>query len=446
MSELPVGTARAPGDAVSADSLGYALLQVAARAVRHRPVDDLTRVPVLGRHGRMPPPARNDAVAADAAAEALPAEALDRLDPDEVAEWIAAHYPAAGHPAFVLGSPHGAAVHLAAALGAPWLPSGFTVAVRWPQGRAGDWAGAARYGSQVAAGLLAAHPGVVVRQVHDPIGAGTRAGSTVTFEIRWRELPAAYRRLLGHRPGLLARDVRPWPIQRIGDRHTFQVGRPAHGWRLGRYDLEDPEFREHLTLLGEDRWTRPDWDRSVGQAETAVEPGFVADLQRGGRMLQVLYTRADALSASVADLYRTWLRADGDDCVVECDRLLDPWRVLAGGRTPYWCETASAAAVDAAELWAAGSRPFDAVTVLPQPPGTVCAAHADLVRWRSVARFGRRRGDVSRQAAVRYPGLPLATAHATVSGPAVRPVPPPMPLDLMGVALRRTAADGLMIF
>jgi hypothetical protein len=438
--------ATTPGNVVSTDSLGYALLQVAARAVRGRTVDDLTRVPLLGRHGGAPGPARNAAVAADARAEAQSPEALETLDPGAVAEWIAGHYPADGYPAVVLGSPHGAAVHLAAALGAPWLPAGFTVAVRWPDGRVGDWVGAAAYGSEVIAPLLARHPGVTVRQVHDPLGAGPRAGSTVTFDIRWRTLPAAYRRLVADRPHLLARDVRPWPVRRLSDRFTFQVGRPAHGWSLGRYEQADPAFRQLLEQLDEDRWAPPDWSRTVSQAEAAVDPGFASELRRGGRQRQVLYARSSALSATVADLYRTWLRADRDDCVVECDRLLDPWRVLAAGRTPYWAESASVTAADAAELWLAGSRPFDAVTVLPQPPGTVCAAHADLGRWRSIARFARRRGDVSRQAAVRYPELPLATAHAAAVGPAVRTVPPAMPMDLMGLALRRAAtADGLMV-
>lgn len=446
MGEVPVTVAATPGDVVSTDSLGYALLQVAARAVRHQPVDDLTRVPVLGRHGRTPDAARNAAIAGDAYAAALPAEMVGGLDPGRVAEWVVRHYPGTDHRTVVLGSPHGAAVHLAAALGAPWLPTGFTLAVRWPGGRLGDWTAASQFGLSAAEPLLAARPDVSVRQVHDPIGAGARAGSTVTLEVRWRALPAAYRRLIGDRPTLLVRDVRPWPVLRLGDRHTFQIGRPAHGWSLGRYDGDDPGFREHLTRLGEDRWDRPGWERSVGQADTAVEPGLAADLRRHGRSRQLLYARAGALSASVADFHRTWLRADRDDCVVECDRLLDPWRVLAAGKTPYWCESASVVAAEAAELWIAGSRAFDAVTVLPQPPGTVCAAHADLSRWRSIARFGRRRGDVSRQAAVRYPGLPLATAHAATIGAPDRPPPPPMPLELVGAALRQAAAvDGLMV-
>src|SRR4051794_33482308 len=213
------GRAGVRASAVCADSLGYALLQVAARALRHQPVDDLTRVPLLGRRAELPDPDRNAAIAEDARLEALTPEDTDDLDPDRVADWIAGHYPADGYPAVVLGSPHGAAVHLAAALGAPWLPAGFTVAVQWPDGRVGDWDGASRYGAAVAARLLAAHPEVAVRQVHDPIGDGPRAASTVTLQVQWRSLPEAYRRLLRDRPGLLVRDVRPWPVMRLGERH-----------------------------------------------------------------------------------------------------------------------------------------------------------------------------------------------------------------------------------
>jgi hypothetical protein len=42
---------------------------------------------------------------------------------ESVAAWVAAHYRNRRYPAVVIGEPHGAAVHLAAALGAAWLPT-----------------------------------------------------------------------------------------------------------------------------------------------------------------------------------------------------------------------------------------------------------------------------------------------------------------------------------
>ena len=66
--------------------------------------------------------------------------------------------------------------------------------------------------------------------------------------------------------------------------------------------------------------------------------------------------------------------------------------------------------------------------MLPEPPGTACDAHADLLGWRSVASFGHRYGEVDRLAAGRYPLLPLAGGHAArvvmeAAGTGPRPAP-----------------------
>jgi hypothetical protein len=139
-----------------------------------------------------------------------------------------------------------------------------------------------------------------------------------------------------------------------------------------------------------------------------------------------------------------WLHCEqtgGDHCVVETGRMLDAGQVLAGGLVPYWCETSSRRAADAAEWWLAGSRPFASVTVLPEAPGTVCDAHADAAQWRSVAAFARERAHVDRLAISRYPMLPLATSHVAQSlarMPAARPAVPALAAEQALAALRRT--------
>jgi hypothetical protein len=55
-------------------------------------------------------------------------------------------------------------VHLGAAWGAPWLPTEFTITVRWPAGRVGDWAGASRYGAAVAARILRRSRDITLRK------------------------------------------------------------------------------------------------------------------------------------------------------------------------------------------------------------------------------------------------------------------------------------------
>jgi len=49
---------------------------------------------------------------------------------ESVAIWAAARYPKRRYPAAFIGASNGAAVHLAAALGAPWLPQTFLMPVR----------------------------------------------------------------------------------------------------------------------------------------------------------------------------------------------------------------------------------------------------------------------------------------------------------------------------
>src|SRR5690348_14957656 len=68
--------------------------------------------------------------------------------------------------------------------------------------------------------------------------------------------------------------------------------------------------------------------------------------------------------------------------------------------------------VEAAEWWLAGSEPFEAVTVLPQPPGVLAEVHAAAPQWRSLAAFARQRPYIDKLAMARYPMLPLPAARA----------------------------------
>jgi hypothetical protein len=439
---------------VCRESIDRSLLDAATRAAHRHTCDDLDHLPVLGRHHGLVGQQRRGAVIDAARAGALSADAADRVDADAVATWIVDHYPAPAYPAVVLGSPHGGAVHLAAALGAPWLPTGFTVTVQWPDGAVDDWGGALRYGAAVAARLIAANPDVTVRQVHDPLRGGPVCGATLTLHVRWRRLPAAYRSFLHTRlrPGaaaLVLRDTRTWPVMEVDRGHTFQVGSPVSGWEAADYTQANPSFRTLLRGLGGSHWIAPDFGLPRRYAEHSGEPELEPDLRQamagtGRPTHRVLYPNPEALSACVADLYREWLRAGhggGDRCIVETERLIDPWQVLAAGLVPYWCESASRRTVAAAEWWLAGSRRFDSLDVLPAPPGSACDAHAVLGQWRAIASFGRSHGRVDREAVRRYPLLPLPTSHAAQvlrTQPGRRSAPPSVRVADLLSGMRRT--------
>jgi hypothetical protein len=425
MPDPPAASALAPARVVSPDGPELPLLQAVSRALRQRDCDDLHRVPVLGRREELPVELRWRALAHEERAEAVPQDLVDRIDAKAVAAWITDRYPAGPVPAVVLGSAHGGAAHLAAALGAPWLPTTFTVTVPWPDGSVGDWTGAMEWGAKLADLILEANPGVTVRQVHDPVRRGALCGTAVTLHVRWRRLPRAYREFLRSRlepagAALLLRDTRIWPVLELTDRHSFQLGSPSGGLRHEELTLDNPSFRRLMQDVGEDRWSTPHLDTPACYAELAGEPELERDLRRlslesGRPVHRVLYPGPGVLSACVGDLYRDWIRGrggDGDACVVETGRLIDPWRVLTSGLVPYWCESAARPAVDAAEWWLAGSDVFATVTVLPEPPGTLCDAHAGPAQWRAIASFSGCRPHFNRLAMSRYPTLPLPASHA----------------------------------
>ncbi|MFI7601699.1 hypothetical protein [Actinoplanes sp. NPDC049681] len=422
---------------VCADSLGAGLLAATARAVAGQDCRSLSRVPTLGQRPTAREQVRLEALAYDAAEGALPVGLAARLDADAVASWITAHYPADAYPAVLLGSPHGAACHLAAALGAPWLPDGFTVTVPWPGGAVGDWESAMEWGAIIADSIVAANPDVSVRQVHDPVQRGSLCGATVTLHVRWRRLPAAYRGFLRSRlePGaaaLMIRDVRTWPVLELAPGHSFQLGSPVSGWEPDDYTPDNPAFRRTLAALDEVLWASPYQDVRQGTAEVAGDPDFGADLRRCATTpFRIRYARPSALSAFVAGLYRRWLAAErggGDHCLVSSGTLVDPWLTLTAGLVPYWLESATRQSVEAAEWWLAGSAGFDTVTVLPQAPGSRSEAYAPAAQWRSVAAFARLRPHTDPLALSHYPLFPLPAAHASTVLATAAPlgaVPPP---------------------
>ncbi|MFY1702549.1 hypothetical protein ACN28G_12515 [Micromonospora sp. WMMA1923] len=449
---------------VAAGSTARVLVAVTARALRGADCADLGQPAVLSRLAAAPEPVRRTAVTRAAGRSALTPAQLGQVDTGRVARWFAEQYPVRRYPGVLLGSPHGAAAHLAVALGVPWLPTGFEVAVRWGEGTVDRPAAALAHGGALTARLLAGNADVHVRQVHCPASRGMTAGSTVSMTVRWRHLPGAYRRFLLDRlapgaPVLLLQDTRTWPVLDAGDGHSFQVGCPASGLDPVDFHPDSHALRQVLRAAGGDgaRWELPEVSAAWAYAEHGVETDFAEatrqwGARRGHRLHRVLFPQAEALSATVADLYRQWLRAagkSGDRLVVECGRLLDPWQVIRTGLVPYWCENATRRAVAGAEWWLAGSAPFSSVDVLPEPPGVRSPALAGLPQWLAVASFGRRRRALDRTSARGYPVTSVPTRRATEvlrGQPYDLPTPPPIPVDAALTALRDGGArQGLLV-
>ncbi|PGH45182.1 hypothetical protein COO58_12675 [Micromonospora sp. WMMA1996] len=461
----PATGAGLPGDrVVAAGSAARLLVAATARALRGDDCGDLGHPAALSRLPGTPEPVRRAAAGRAAGRAALSAAQVARVDAERVAGWFVDQYPDRRWPGAVLGSPHGAAAHLAVALGVPWLPAGFELAATWSRGAVDRPDRAYDHGAALAGRLLAGNPRLHVRQVHCPASRGAAAGATVTLTARWRTLPTAYAGFLADRlepaaPVLLLHDARTWPVRDTGDGHSFQAGCPSSGLDPVDFHPDAHGLRQVLRAAGgeETRWAAPEVTLPAAFAAHGVESGFEhAAREWGDRhghpLHRVVVPQPDVLSAATADLYRRWLRRagkTGDRLVVECGRLLDPGQVLRAGLVPYWCENATRRRVEGAEWWLAGSEPFTSVDVLPEPPGLRSPALAGLPQWLAVAGFGRRRRALDRGAARGYPVTSVPTRRATEvlrNQPCDLPAPPPLRMAEALAALRDSGAhQGLLV-
>ncbi|MET8370415.1 hypothetical protein ABZU42_11865 [Micromonospora profundi] len=429
---------------VAVGSAARVLVAATARALRGADCADLGHAGPMSRFPGAPEPVRR-AVATRAAGRVVLTDGqVDEVDGARVARWFVDQYPRGQYPGVLLGGPHGAAAHLAVALGVPWLPTGFEMTAQWPGGAVDRPAEALEHGGALAARLHAGNPDLHLRQVHCPASRGSLSGVTVSLAARWRTLPAAYTQFLTDRlsagaPVVLVRDARSWPVLERGPGHSFQVGCPSSGLDPVDFHRDSHALRQVLRSVGGDaaRWEPPEVSVPSGDAEHGTDSGFeLASRDWAARhqhpLHRVLVPRPAALSAAVADLYRRWLRdagKTGDRLVVECGRLLDPWQVVRAGLVPYWCENATRRSVDEAEWWLAGSEAFSSVDVLPEPPGVRSPALAGLPQWLAVAGFGRRRRALDRTTARGYPVTSVPTRRATEvlrAQPYDLPVPPPL--------------------
>lgn len=100
--------------------------------------------------------------------EAITPEQLPSTQAERVAEWMVSLYPAQQYPAVAVGSANGAAVHLWAALGIPWLSQTFLI----PVARSGippdDPQADEHWAQGPARVFLQANPGVQLHHMHDP--------------------------------------------------------------------------------------------------------------------------------------------------------------------------------------------------------------------------------------------------------------------------------------
>lgn len=328
-------------------------------------------------------------------AGAVPPGRLGDLDAEDLSSWVVGHYPRRRYPAIAVGASSGAAVHLWAALGVPWLPATLLVPFRHRSRDVDDPAGVIAAGARAAAPLLAANPALAAHQMHDPNHDRLMSRAMGYLRLKRLALGSVYERFLADHlaPGgevVLLTDRSTWPVTQVGERHVFQFGGQG-GAGVEEYLDGGPRVRAFLAAHGSAhrRWRPPRPDALAPEAEWGSPPQLAADVRRwaaatGHRVRELVVDTPEDLSGPVADLHRRWYAARGlptDRLLVESFVVLDPVGALRSGRVPFWTVFPTRPSLQRLQEHLAASPPYADAAVAVFSHGTRSIGYAPPAQW-----------------------------------------------------------------
>ncbi|WP_043636559.1 hypothetical protein [Nonomuraea candida] len=403
------------GRAVASFDSATGMLRALSRFLHDKDVPLLGQAPaaleapisaLAGGAARLPRALKERAYALSGWAEAVPARRVPEIRSEELAGWVSGHYPRRPSPVAFVGSSNGALVHLAAALGVPWLPQTLLLPVRRhgvsPDDPRGDLAVTRPAGEA----LLAANPDLVLHHMHDANQDRLMIAGMTYFRVKWRRLAAAYRRFLeetlprGATLVVVDCGLRR-PVTRVGPRYLFQHG-ALGGATPEEYEHGGPRVAAYLRRYGSDRraWDYPPADGESPEAEWGFEPELLGDLtdlarRNGWRLARLRFEEPEDLSPVVADLYRSWYARrglPGDRLLVECFLLLEPWWTLRSGSVPYWMVFNAEQSRRRALSYLDGVEAFDEIRLMLFSHGVESVGLASVADWRELLGRARKVG------------------------------------------------------
>jgi hypothetical protein len=282
--------------------------------------------------------------------EAIAANRLDRISDGDLSRWAVSRYPKRRYPAIAIGSSNGAATHLWAALGIPWLPQTFLVPVARSTVHPDEPRDELHWGREPARIVLERNPELELHHMHDPVQDRLMVRRMSYFRFKKLSLGETYRAFLDQclEPGgtIVLVDCRlTWPVTDCGGRHLFQFG------ALGGATAEEmhhggPRVADYLRRYGSHRttWDPPAPDRMAPEAEWGFAAALGRDVTRyaaarGCSVRRLVFEEPEAMSPLVADLHRWWNERRGlpsTRLLVDSFILMEPYWCLGTGSIPFW--------------------------------------------------------------------------------------------------------------
>lgn len=349
--------------------------------------------------------------------EAIPPDRLDQVQAEEVSRWMVSEYPRRPYPAAMIGSASGAAIHLCAALGIPWLPQTFLI----PVCRSGVHPDEPRrdmeWGREPGRRLLEANPELQLHHMHDPNQDRLMVQRMTYFRVKRLRLGESYERFLEENllPGatlFVSECQLEWPSTRVADRHFFQFGAlggaTPEEYYQGSQRVEDylRRYQSHRR-----RWDAPEPDAERPEAEWGFEPALRDDVERlaqrrGYRIQRVVFQDPGDPSPLMADLYRWWYgqrRLHPNRLLAESFILMEPWWTLRTGSVPFWMVFNMQPSADRLEQYLGGAPPYDYIYMMLFSHGVDSVGLASLDRWRSILGRARKEGSFVGMDGAKFP-------------------------------------------
>ncbi|HTH97934.1 MAG TPA: hypothetical protein VL574_10990 [Stellaceae bacterium] len=352
---------------------------------------------LLGMADYLPRRWRQDLFARLGAEEGLRPEQAGTVDTDAVARWVAGLYPRRHYPAIMIGSANGALLHLAAALGIPWLPQTFLTLIQQKGIDPDEPMAAMKAAGPAARRFLDANPRVDLHHMHDPNQHRLMLGYITYFRWKYRGLPSAYWNFIEESllPGgaiLIADCTQHWPVTRLGERHVFQFGANG-GVSIEEYFSGGSRVAGFFAARGDTRrqWHPPKPDDFSPEAEWGFAPEIRQDLaaltQRGFGMAALEFDDPAVPSPVIADLYHEWLRQRGSKVrrlLVDSFVLLDPYRTLGLEAVPFWMVFNMTPSLEAVSAYLDHSPAFDDIHMTLFAHGADAIGLPPIEAWRKI--------------------------------------------------------------
>lgn len=388
----------------------------------------------------LPRPLRRASFTAMGRGQGIPLNWVPHVRAEELAEWVTRQYGPGPYPAVVIGSASGAAVFLAAALRAPFLPQTLLVGAHDTATHPDDPAGAMRALAPMARRVAANNPEIAVHHMHDPAQDRPMLEAMAYLRLKRLRLGRVYERFLEQRlaPGATVIQLectRDWRTRQVAERTYFQFG-ALGGVPEEEYHHSGQRIADYLSQQGSPwtRWEPPESDGRRPEAEWGFDPALADDIEalttRNGYALRRLsVAEPQQLSPFVADLYRWWYRERG----IPADRLLaqsyvqwDPLWTLRLGAVPFWLRFNMRPSYEDLERYLDAAEPYGEIYANLFSQGLWSPGVVPIGQWQDlITRCARKHGEVI---GVDIGAYPIDTGSTLRYQPAFRSLPPRYPL------------------